>query len=136
MPSSILRSQLQNLSPMASKGSMRSSGPRHPEASSLEGASHLAVQFVEQRKHKLRGLPGKAGPQLERAVVGAHTQLCAGAAAEGAERRRIFRGALTEACEAGGCTDTALDYGAFTVDEHQTLRNALLRLCACLRAAR
>ena len=95
--------------------------------------ARFAVQFVAERKHKLRGLPGGAGPQLERAVVGAHTQLCAGAAAEGAERRRIFRGALSEACEAGGGTDTALDYGAFSAEEHQTLRGALLRLRACLR---
>ena len=92
-----------------------------------------AVRFVADRKHKLRGLPGNAGPQLERAIVGAHTGLCAAAAAEGAERRRIFRGALSEAAEAGGCVDVALDFGAFTPQEHQDLRATLLRLCACLR---
>ena len=95
--------------------------------------SREAVRFVAARRHKLRGLPGNAGPQLERAVVGAHTAVCSGAAAEGAERRRIFRGALSEAAEAGGCTDTALDFGAFDLGEHQTLRAILLRLCACLR---
>lgn len=95
--------------------------------------SRAAVRFVAARRHKLRGLPGNAGPQLERAVVGAHTALCAGAAAEGAERRRIFRGALSEAAEAGGCIDTALDFGALDTAEHQTIRATLLRLCACLR---
>jgi hypothetical protein len=35
--------------------------------------SRFAVQFVERRKQKLRGLPGKAGQQPERAVVGAYT---------------------------------------------------------------
>jgi hypothetical protein len=95
--------------------------------------SRSAVRFIAARRHKLRGLPGNAGPQLERAVVGAHTALCAAAAAEGAERRRIFRGALSEAAEAGGCIDTALDFGALHKDEHQAIRATLLRLCACLR---
>ena len=95
--------------------------------------SRQVVQFVSSRKHKLRGLPGKAGPQLERAVMGAHTALCSGAAAEGAERRRIFRGALAEAAEAGGCVDAAFDFDALTEDEYRSLRATLLRLCACLR---
>ena len=91
-----------------------------------------AVQFVAKRRDKLRGLPGKAGPQLENAVMGAHTNLCAGAASSGAEGRRHFRIALSEAGEAGGCVDAALDYGAFTPEEHAELRALLLRLCACL----
>src|SRR5262249_43238739 len=73
-----------------------------------------------------------AGDQLERAVVGAQTAVCSAAAAEGAERRRLFRGALSEASEAGGATDTAPAYGALTRPEYETLRQTLLRLCACL----
>ena len=91
-----------------------------------------AVRFVAARKHKLRGLPGRAGEQLERAVVGAQTAVCAAAAAEGAERRRIFRGALSEASEAGGAIDTALAYGALTDSEHAQVREVLLRLCSCV----
>jgi hypothetical protein len=50
-----------------------------------------AVQFVQARRAKLRGLPGDAAPQLLRAVVGAHTNLCSGAAHSGAEAQRHFR---------------------------------------------
>lgn len=92
-----------------------------------------AARFVVENRARLRGLPGNAGPQLERAIVGAHTQLCAGAAAEGAERRRIFRGALSEAAEAGGCLDIALIFGALTPEQHAAMRATMLRLCACLR---
>ena len=91
------------------------------------------VQFVAARSAKLRGLAGNAGPQLERAVVGAHTNLCAGASQSGAEARRHFRIALSEAGEAGGCVDLAHDLGALTPAEHETIRATLLRLCACLR---
>jgi len=91
-----------------------------------------AVRFVAARKAKLHGLPGKAGEQLERAVVGAQTAVCSAAAAEGAERRRLFRGALSEASEAGGATDTALAYGALAQAEYELLRHTLLRLCSCL----
>lgn len=64
--------------------------------------------------------------------MGAQTNLCAGAAAEGAERRRHFRLALSEAGESGGANDTALDFGAFSTDEYEILRQILLELCACL----
>ena len=90
------------------------------------------VQFVAARRNRLRGLPGNAGPQLERAVVGTQTNLCSGAAAEGADRRRQFRVALTEASEAGGCIDTALDFGALSKAEYGEARTTLLELCACL----
>ena len=94
--------------------------------------SRTAVKFVAARRAKLRGLPGNAGPQLERAVVGAHTNLCAGASAEGADRRRHFRIALYEGGEAGGCTDAALDFGALGESEYNELRAILLELCACI----
>ena len=91
------------------------------------------VQFVADRRGKLRGLPGNAGPQLERAVVGALTNLCAGSAAEGAEQKRQLRIAFSEANEAGGAIDVALAFGAITPTEHAELRGLLLRLCACIR---
>lgn len=94
--------------------------------------ARAAVQFVAARKGKLRGLPGQAGPQLERAVVGAQTNLCAAAAHEGAEARRLFRIAISEASEAGGGADLALDLGALSQSEYVELRGILLRLCATL----
>src|SRR4051812_13439005 len=72
-----------------------------------------ATQFVAARRAKLRGLPGEAGPQLERAIVGAQTNLAAGAVHFGAEARRHFRIALSEASEAGCGVDLAFDFGAF-----------------------
>jgi hypothetical protein len=92
-----------------------------------------AVQFAQARRAKLRGLPGDAGPQLMPAVVGAHTNLCSGAAHFGAEAQRHFRIALSETSEAGGAVDLALDLGAFTQEEHAELRQLLLRLGAMLR---
>ncbi|HJZ86104.1 MAG TPA: hypothetical protein VKN99_13085 [Polyangia bacterium] len=59
-----------------------------------------AVRFVADRRHKLRGLPGQAGDQLERAVVGAQTAVCSAAAG--------------------------------SREEYETVRETLLRLCACL----
>jgi hypothetical protein len=92
-----------------------------------------AVKFIAVRRAKLRGLPGEAGPQLERAIVGAQTNLCAGAAVSGVEARRHFRIAVSEASEAGGALDIAYDFGAFDHDEYLTLRSILLRLGALLR---
>src|SRR5262245_35927646 len=90
-----------------------------------------ALGFVAERKGKLSGLPGGLAAQLERAVVGAHSNLCAGAAAFGAEGRRHFRIALSESGEAGGCLDAVFVLGAFDRAEHDALRATLLRLCAC-----
>src|SRR5690348_227602 len=95
--------------------------------------SRQAVQFVAARRHKLKGLPGKSGEQLERAVVGAHTNIGSGAHARGAEQKRHFGIARTEAGEAGSACDIALDYHAFTQAEYDELRAILLRICACLR---
>ena len=91
-----------------------------------------ATRFIAVRRAKLRGLPGQAGPQLERAIVGAQTNLCAAAAQEGAEKRRQFRIALSEASEAGGAIDIAFDFGALSEEERRCIRSLLLRLCAML----
>jgi four helix bundle protein len=91
-----------------------------------------ALRFEAGRKAKLAGLPGGLAAQFERALVGAHTNLCAGAAAHGAEARRHFRIALSEAGEAGGCLDAVHVLGALSASEHTSLRATLLRLCACL----
>ena len=91
-----------------------------------------AAVFVDARKAQLRKLIGGCGPQLERAVVGALTNLCAGALAEGAERRRHFKIALSEAGEAGGAAELAFTLGGLSAGEYEELRGILLRLCACL----
>ncbi len=96
------------------------------------GHARRAVQLVKARQERLRGLPGAVAAQLERAVVGAHTNLSSGAAHGGAEARRHFRIALSEASEAGGAIDLALDLGGLTPAEHHELRQTLLRLAACL----
>ncbi|MBI4701156.1 MAG: hypothetical protein HY744_08360 [Deltaproteobacteria bacterium] len=95
--------------------------------------SRAVLGRVAEQRGKLRGLPGQAGAQLERAVVGAHTNLCAAAASQGADAKRQFRIALSEAAEAGGCLDAALPFGALGQAEHDELRELLLGLCACLR---
>ncbi|MBI4700485.1 MAG: hypothetical protein HY744_04840 [Deltaproteobacteria bacterium] len=95
--------------------------------------SRAVLGRVAGLRGRLRGLPGQAGQQLERAVVGAHTNLCAAAACQGADAKRQFRIALGEAAEAGGCLDPALLFNALGQDEHDELREMLLRLCACLR---
>ena len=90
------------------------------------------VEMVAERRGQLRGVPGRAGEQLERAVVGTLTNLCSGVAQEGAERRRYLRIALSEATEAGGAPDAPRAYRALNGAEYETLRSTLLRLCACL----
>lgn len=92
-----------------------------------------ATQIVAAHRSILRGLPGQAGPQLERAVVGAQTNLASGAAHYGLEAKRHFRTALSEATEAGAVTDIVYDFKAFTIDQYKEMRSILLRLCATLR---
>jgi hypothetical protein len=92
----------------------------------------MAAAFVAARRRKLVGLPGKVGEQLERAIAGAFTNICSASSAQGAERRRQFRIALTEATEAGGASELALIYGAFREAESRELREMLLRACRCL----
>jgi hypothetical protein len=92
-----------------------------------------AVEIVAARRRRLQGLPGRSGEQLERALAGALTNLCSGAAAQGAEQKRQFRIALCEATEAGGAIELARAYRALDSNEHARLRARLLRLCACLR---
>ena len=91
------------------------------------------LRFVVAHRGRLRGLPGRTGPQLEAAVLGALTATAAGAAAEGAERHRIFRGGLAEACEAGCGLEAAFEYGAIPKEPYLDQRDKLLRACACLR---
>ncbi len=92
-----------------------------------------AVEFVAARRRQLQGLPGKGGEQLERAVAGSLTNICAGASAYGAQKRRLFKMALEEAGEAGGGNEFARIYYAFNAEEYAELRSILLRECACLR---
>ncbi|MBI4704812.1 MAG: hypothetical protein HY744_27225 [Deltaproteobacteria bacterium] len=92
--------------------------------------SRAVLGRVAGHRGKLRGLPGQAGAQLERAVVGAHTNLCAAAASQGADAKRQFRIALGEGAEAGGCLDAALLFGALGQAEHD---EACARACGGLR---
>ncbi len=92
-----------------------------------------AVEFVAARRRQLQGLPGKGGEQLERAVAGSLTNICAGASAYGAQKKRLFKIALEEAGEAGGGNEFARIYRAFNAAEYAELRSILLRECACLR---
>src|SRR5215510_2603142 len=92
-----------------------------------------ALELVAGRREKLRGLPGGMAGQLEPAVAGAYSNLCAGAAAREAEARRHFRIALSEAGEAGGCARGTYALGALAESKHAALRAMLLRLCTCLR---
>ena len=48
----------------------------HHEKLDAYRVGRQAQRFVADRRAKLRGLPGGAGPQLERAIVGAQTNLC------------------------------------------------------------
>jgi four helix bundle protein len=91
-----------------------------------------AFKLVAARRQRLMTLPGGLGSQLERAVVGAFSNLCSGAAARGGEAKRQLRIALSEAGEAGGCAEGAFVLGALTEAEYSPLRDTLLRLCACL----
>ncbi len=92
-----------------------------------------AVEFVAARRRQLQGLPGKGGEQLERAVAGALTNICAGASAYGAQKKHLFKMALEEASEAGGGNKFAHVHHAFNNTEYAELRSILLRECACLR---
>ena len=120
--------------PGFSKSSKSSTSQRYFPHERLEAyrLSRELLARVAERRGRLRGLPGQAGPQLERAVVGAHTNLCAAAASQGADAKRQFRIALSEAAEAGGCLDAALLFGALGPADHAEWRELLLGLCACL----
>jgi hypothetical protein len=102
------------------------------ERLSAYGLALSAVQQVAAKRQRLMALPGGLGAQLERAVVGAFSNLCSGAAAQGANAKRQLRIALSEAGEAGGCAEGAFVLGALNEAEHTALRDTLLRLCACL----
>jgi hypothetical protein len=66
-------------------------------------------------------------------MAGTLTNLCSAMGAQGAEHKRQFKIALSEATEAAGAIELARIYRAFSVEEYGTLRQTLARLCACLR---
>jgi len=87
------------------------------------------VAFVGQRRRQLHGLPGEAGPQLERACVRALLNTAEAAGRQGVrDRARVFAIARGEACEAAAALDVAVLFGALTSAEAAPARALLVRL--------
>jgi four helix bundle protein len=87
------------------------------------------VAFVAQHRRQLHGLPGEAGPQLERACVRALLNTAEAAGRQGVrDRARVFAIARGEACEAAAALDVAVLFGALTVTEAAPARALLVRL--------
>src|SRR6476620_1555284 len=68
------------------------------------------LRLVAQRKRQLSSVPGKSGEQIHRAAVGAFTNLCSAAGQHGAEQKRQFRIAYSEANELAGALGMAAVY--------------------------
>ena len=78
---------------------------------------------------RLRGLPGEAGPQLERALVSAALNIAEGAGREGVrDRARVFAIARGEVCEAAAALSVALIYRALTPEQAMPMQSLLVRL--------
>jgi len=86
------------------------------------------VAWVARYRHKLHGLPGEAGPQLERASVRALLNIAEAAGRQGPrDRARVFAIARGETCEAAAALKVAVLYGAFTSTEAEPARALLVR---------
>jgi len=85
--------------------------------------------LVAQHRHALRGLPGEAGPQLERAVVRVVLNI-AEAAGRGSprDRARVFGIARGEACEAAAALEVATLLGALSTQQSAQARGLLVRI--------
>ncbi|MBI5481172.1 MAG: four helix bundle protein [Deltaproteobacteria bacterium] len=91
------------------------------------------VAFVAQQRGRLRGLPGEAGPQLERAAVSAMLNVAEAAGRQAArDRARVFAIARGEACEAAAALDIAVLFGALTAEQAAPARALLDRLTRML----
>ena len=87
------------------------------------------VAFVAQHRCQLHGLPGEAGPQLERACVRALLNTAEAAGRQGPrDRARVFAIARGETCEAAAALDVAVLFGALTASEAAPARALLVRL--------
>jgi four helix bundle protein len=91
------------------------------------------VAFVARQRGRLRGLPGEAGPQLERAAVSAMLNVAEGAGRQAVrDRARVFAIARGEACEAAAALDVAVLFGALTAEQAAPARALLYRLTRML----
>jgi len=92
------------------------------------GVAEQLVAWVARYRHKLHGLPGEAGPQLERASVRALLNIAEAAGRQGPrDRARVFALARGETCEAAAALKVAVLYGAFSAAEAQPARALLVR---------
>ena len=91
------------------------------------------VALVAGQRTRLRGLPGEAGTQLERAAVSAFLNVAEAAGRQGArDRARIFAIARGEACEATAALEVAMLFGALTAEQAAPARALLERLTRML----
>ncbi|MBI5477289.1 MAG: four helix bundle protein [Deltaproteobacteria bacterium] len=90
------------------------------------------VAVVAQQRARLHGLPGEAGPQLERAAVSAMLNVAEGAGRQAPrDRARVFAIARGEACEAAAL-DVAVLFGALTAEQAAPARALLDRFTRML----
>jgi len=91
------------------------------------------VAFVALHRGRLRGLPGEAGAQLERAAVSAMLNVAEAAGRQAArDRQRVFAIARGEACETAAALDVAVLFGALTAGQAAPARALLDRLTRML----
>ncbi|HEV8321178.1 MAG TPA: four helix bundle protein [Myxococcota bacterium] len=87
------------------------------------------VGFVAANRQRWRGLPGEAGPQLERAVVSAMLNVAEAAGRQGVrDRARVFALARGEVLEAEAALDVAVLFGAIGDAEAAPVRALMARL--------
>jgi four helix bundle protein len=126
----------EEVSPMTMPHDHRSTSPtalgadRFPhESLDCYRVAREVVAFVAQHRRQLHGLPGEAGPQLERACVRALLNTAEAAGRRGPrDRARVFAIARGEACEAAAALDVAELFGALTTAEAAPVRALLVRL--------
>jgi len=110
----------------------------NPERSPLESldayrVARQVVALVAEQRARLRGLPGEAGTQLERAAVSALLNVAEAAGRQGArDRARVFAIARGEACEATAALEVAVLFGALTAEQAAPARALLERLTRML----
>jgi four helix bundle protein len=127
---------VKEVSPMTMPHDHRSTSPAAPGAGRFPHEAldcyHVAreiVAFVAQHRRQLHGLPGEAGPQLERACVRALLNTAEAAGRQGVrDRARVFAIARGETCEAAAALDIAVLFGALTAAEVAPARTLLVRL--------
>ena len=91
--------------------------------------SHEVVAFLAAHRDRLRGLPGEAGPQLERAAVRTLLNIAEAAGRQAPrDRARVFAIARGEACEAAAALEVATLYGALTAAQATWARSRLVRV--------